>query len=298
MQSYALTVDKFLDHAAKWAADREVVTGDSGHASGRIGYAALRERSNRFSGALLTLGLRFGDRIGTLAWNTQHHLEIYFAAMGVGLVCHTLNPRLSAAHLAQMINEAEDRVLAVTSNLVPLLLELAPLCPGLEHIVLLDSETEPFGLGENPARIWNYESLLESRGTPTTWGVFDENTPAGLCYTSGTTRQAEGRALYQHFGSNYLHTLRQLQADAFALTRADTTLIAVPMFHANGWGSRLCCTRGGQRNWCCRDGIRRRGAGDSDARDEEGDRRRGASYRPSGSACSTISTRPAAICRI
>ena len=85
MQSYPLTVDKFLDHAAKWSPDREIVTAQAGVAGDRIGYATLRDRSNRFSGALLSLGLRFGDRIGTLAWNTQHHVEIYFAAMGAGL---------------------------------------------------------------------------------------------------------------------------------------------------------------------------------------------------------------------
>ena len=129
MQSYGLTVDKFLDHAAKWFGDREIVEADAGRVAARIGYAELRERSNRMSGALAALGLRFGDRVGTLAWNTQHHLEIYYAAMGVGLVCHTLNPRLTAAHLAAMINEAEDRVLAVAADLMPLLRELAPLCP-------------------------------------------------------------------------------------------------------------------------------------------------------------------------
>ena len=234
MQSYALTVDKFLDHAAKWSGDREIVTAQAGEAGDRIGYAALRDRSNRFSGALLSLGLRFGDRIGTLAWNTQHHFETYFAAMGVGLVCHTLNPRLSAAHLAAMINEAEDRVLAVSSNLAPLLLELAPLCPRLEHVILIDSDPAPFGLGEHPAKIWRYETLLETRGAPVVWGDFDETAPAGLCYTSGTTGKPKG-VLYTH-RSNYLHTLRSLQADAMAITRADTVLIAVPMFHANGWG--------------------------------------------------------------
>ncbi|MGN6514286.1 MAG: AMP-binding protein, partial [Rhizomicrobium sp.] len=85
MQSYALTVDKFLDHAAKWWGDREIVTGGAG----RIGYAALRARSNRLSGALISLGLRTGDRVATLAWNTQHHLEMYYGAMGAGFVCHT-----------------------------------------------------------------------------------------------------------------------------------------------------------------------------------------------------------------
>ncbi|HEY3811964.1 MAG TPA: long-chain-fatty-acid--CoA ligase [Caulobacteraceae bacterium] len=234
MQSYPLTVDKFLDHAAKWSPDREVVTGETGQPAERVGYAALRDRSNRFSGALISLGLRFGDRVGTLAWNTQHHLELYYAAMGVGLVCHTLNPRLSAAHLAAMINEADNRALAIDANLAPLLSDLAPLCPRLEHIILLDSESEPFGLGGHPAKIWRYEALLEARGAPVVWGDFDENAAAGLCYTSGTTGKPKG-VLYTH-RSNYLHTLRCLQADAFALTRADTLLIAVPMFHANGWG--------------------------------------------------------------
>ena len=134
MQSYALTVDKFLDHAAKWFGDRQVVTAEAG----RIGYAALRERSNRLSGALAALGLKFGDRIATLAWNTQYHLEMYYGAMGAGFVCHTLNPRLTVAHLAAMVNEAEDRVLAVGVGLTDVAHELAERCPCIEVIVLLD----------------------------------------------------------------------------------------------------------------------------------------------------------------
>jgi fatty-acyl-CoA synthase len=131
MQPYALTVDKFLDHAAKWSRDREIVTAEAGQPSRRTNYAELRARSNRLSGALIALTLRVGDRVGTLGWNTQHHLEMYYALMGSGMVCHTLNPRLTVAHLAAMINEAENRALAVASSLAPLLAELAPLCPGL-----------------------------------------------------------------------------------------------------------------------------------------------------------------------
>ncbi len=231
MQSYALTVDKFLDHAAKWTGSREVVTAGAG----RISYAALRDRSNRLSGALAHLGLVPGDRVATLAWNTQHHVEVYFAAMGAGFVCHTLNPRLTVQHLAAMINEADDRVLAAASSLSSMLDDLLPLCPGVGHVVLMDGPDEdPASDRVHPAQVWTHEGLLDRHGQAVTWGDFSEESAAGLCYTSGTTGRPKG-VLYTH-RSNYLHTLRALQADAFALTAADSVLVAVPMFHANGWG--------------------------------------------------------------
>jgi fatty-acyl-CoA synthase len=236
MQSYTLTIDKFLDHAAKWSGGHEIVTAQAGRSERRIGYAAVRDRSNRLSGALQALGLGFGDRVGTLAWNTQHHFEMYYAVMSAGYVCHTLNPRFTVAQLAAIINEAEDRVLAVASDLLPLLAELAPLCPAIEHVILMDGEQQETDLlaGVSNARLWTLELLLEEKGAPVAWGDFGEETAAGLCYTSGTTGKPKG-VLYTH-RSNYLHTLRALQADAMAITGSDVLLIAVPMFHANGWG--------------------------------------------------------------
>ncbi len=230
MQSYALTVDKFLDHAAKWHPLAEVVSA-VGPGIRRTTYAQLRERAARLSGGLLDRGLRFGDRIGTLAWNTEDHVAISYAAMGVGIVCHTLNPRLSVSHLAAMVNEAGDRWIAVGEGLQPLLQELLPLCPSVEATLLLDD-------GE-------LSEFLNESGRPAPWGRFDEESAAGLCYTSGTVGNPRG-VLYTH-RSNYLHTLRALQADAIALTAEDTVLVAVPMFHANGWGFPFAAPASGAR---------------------------------------------------
>ena len=243
MQAYSLTVDKFLDHAANWHGDAGAVACDGGAVTRRIGYAELRARSNRLSGALLSLGLSTGDRVGTLAWNTPHHFEVYYAARGAGLVCHTLNPRLTVEHLAAIIGEAENRVLAVAVDLLPLAEQLAPLCPTIEHIVVMDADAPATLALDVP--VYGHETLLRARGTETRWGAFDENAPAGLCYTSGTTGMPKG-VLYTH-RSNYLHTLRVLQADAAALTARDTVLLAVPMFHANGWGMPFAAPAVGAR---------------------------------------------------
>ena len=235
MQPYALTLDRFIDHAAKWHGATEVVTGGGGSVSVRIGYSALRDRSRHLSGALQSLGLAQGDNLGVLAWNSQSHMECWYGAMGVGIVCHTLNPRLSHAHLAEMIRQARNRVLAISPDLASLAEKLIPLCPTLEHIVVLDEPGADVPLpncGRVPA--WRYADLLAQRGRPVAWGGFDENTPAGLCFTSGTTGAPKG-VTYTH-RSNYLHTVHQLQADASGLTSRDSVLVAVPMFHANGWG--------------------------------------------------------------
>lgn len=229
MQTYQLTIDKFLDHAAKWSGDRELVAAGTDGSVTRFDYAELRDRANRMSGALAALGVRVGDRVGTLAWNTRHHLEIYYSVMGMGAVCHTLNPRLTPAQLAAMINEAEDHVVAVAADLFPLVEQVLPNCPGVRHVIQLDDDA-PTGL----AQMHRLEALLRERGSAHLWGAFDEHAPAGLCYTSGTTGQPKG-VLFTH-RSNSLHTLRALQADAVGLTARDVLLLAVPMFHANGWG--------------------------------------------------------------
>ena len=234
MQQFALTLDKFIDHAAKWHGAGTVATASRGTILRRTGYAELRARSNRLSGALLALGLRIGDRVGTLAWNTQHHLELYYATMSTGLVCHTLNPRLTPAHLAAMIDEAADRVLAIAANLVPMLPELLPLCPTIERVLVLDETVDPALAGSFAVPVEGIDALVEARGEAAPWGQFDETSPAGLCFTSGTTGRPKG-VVFTH-RSNYLHTMMSIQPDAYCLSAKDRILVAIPMFHANAWG--------------------------------------------------------------
>jgi fatty-acyl-CoA synthase len=235
MQPYALTLDRFIEHAAKWHGAAEVVTSGCAGVTARISYSGLRDRASRLSGALLSLGLGQGENLAVLAWNCQAQMECWYGAMGVGIVCHTLNPRLAHTHLAGMIQQAGNRVLIISADLTLLVEKLIPLCPTLEHVVVLDEPGAEIRLPSDPrVHTWRYDDFLETRGLATPWGGFDENAPAGLCFTSGTTGAPKG-VTYTH-RSNYLHTIHQLQADVSGLTAYDSVLIAVPMFHANGWG--------------------------------------------------------------
>ena len=225
MQSYPLTLDRFLQHAAKWRPDIEVVTARENGPSDRIVYAALLRRSQRLSAVLRTLGVRPGEHVATLAWNTQAHVEAWYAIMGMGAVCHTLNPRLTAAQLSAMAAQSKPRVLIASADLASLARQIAD-AASIERVLVIDGATDQ---GEA------LEPLLNGAdASNVVWGQFDETQPSGLCFTSGTTGAPKG-VTYTH-RSSYLHTLRLLQADVLALKSTDSVLAVVPMFHANAWG--------------------------------------------------------------
>jgi fatty-acyl-CoA synthase len=234
MQDFPLTLDRFLLHAAKWHPRAEVVTAHAGDPIKRTGYAELKERSLRVSVVLRDLGVAYGDRVATLAWNTQDHMEAWYAIIGMGSVCHTLNPRLTGSQLGTMVAQSGCRVLVASVDLVPLALEIVACGTRIEQILITDGAVEATESGgEQPAMIALEPELLKTRDVAT-WGDFDERSPSGLCFTSGTTGAPKG-VTYTH-RSSYLHTLRVLQADAFGITAVDSVLAAVPMFHANAWG--------------------------------------------------------------
>ena len=232
MQNWPLTVDKILDHANAWHGDREVVSRSVEGPIVRTTYAQIHERAKRVSNALTALGVQPGDRVATLAWNTARHVEAWYGIMGIGAVCHTLNPRLFAEQLCYIINHAEDKVLITDLTFLPVLLENRAKMPTVKHVIVL---TDDAGMkGVNFPGALCYETLVDQASADVTWGGFDENTAAGLCYTSGTTGNPKG-VLYSH-RSNFLHTLITMGADVLGISAKDTVLPVVPMFHANAWG--------------------------------------------------------------
>jgi 3-(methylthio)propionyl---CoA ligase len=234
IQDYALTLDKILDHAAKWAPQKEVVTARPDGSTTRIGYAGLRVRAKRVTHVLSGLGVKGGERVATLCWNTQAHMECWYAIMGLGAVCHTLNPRLTSEQLAWMLGQSEASILIVSSDLQPLAAQIVKQAPGVKQVLVLDlMEEDSVGTPDMPSAK-ALEDLLPNDHTDIAWGNFPETTPCGLCFTSGTTGMPKGVS-YTHRG-NFLHTLRQLQADVSGITSHDVVLPVVPMFHASAWG--------------------------------------------------------------
>ncbi len=232
MQDWPLTVDKILDHAKRWHGSREVVTRSVEGPIVRTTWGEIHTRAKRLSNALLGLGIQPGDRVATLAWNSGRHIEVWYAIMGIGAVCHTLNPRLFADQLCYIINHAADRIIITDETFLPVLMERRHEMPTVEHFIVLTDPDRVAKCGMEGAL--SSETLIESHSPDCTWGGFDEQTACGLCYTSGTTGHPKG-VLYSH-RSNFLHTLVTLQSDYMGLSVRDTVLAVVPMFHANAWG--------------------------------------------------------------
>ncbi|MEL6258864.1 MAG: long-chain-fatty-acid--CoA ligase, partial [Pseudomonadota bacterium] len=243
MQDWPLTVDKIIDHAALNHGSRELVTRTVEGPIVSTNYAEVRRRAKRVSAALQAQGIKLGDRVATLAWNTSRHLEAWYGAMGVGAVLHTINPRLHPEQVAWIANHAEDRILMVDMTFLPILEAVKDHLKTIELFVVFCDEAD---LPETSlTNVVAYEAWLEGRSEDTPWGGFDEKTACGLCYTSGTTGNPKG-VLYSH-RSNVLHTLITLGKDLMGFGTADVVLPVVPMFHANAWGLAFSCAAVGAK---------------------------------------------------
>ena len=231
MQDWPLLIHRVIDHAASQFGTTEIVSRSVEGPIHRTTYAQVRARSLKLAQTLAGEGIVKGDRVATLAWNTWRHLEAWYGITGVGAVYHTVNPRLFPDQIAWIVNHAADRMLLVDLTFVPLVEAIADKLPTIERFVILtDGAHMPATKLKNAI---SYEDWIAPADGTFTWANFDENTAAGLCYTSGTTGDPKG-VLYSH-RSNILHALMASLPDALALSARSTVLPVVPLFHANSW---------------------------------------------------------------
>jgi len=231
MQDYPLLVQTIIDHAALNHGEREMVTRSIEGPIRRCNYRDLRIRALRVAKALQKEGIVLGDRVATMAWNTDRHVEVWYGIMGLGAISHTVNPRLFVEQLVYIMNHAEDKILFVDLTFVPLIEAIAAKLPTIKKIIILTDEAHMPATSLPNAQA--YESWLAESDADFAWASFDENTAAGLCYTSGTTGNPKG-VLYSH-RSNVLHSLMCNQPDVLGVDSNDNILPIVPMFHANAW---------------------------------------------------------------
>jgi fatty-acyl-CoA synthase len=231
MQDWPLLCHRIIDHAATNAGERPVISRSIEGPMHTTNYAEIRRRALRVAQRLERDGVRFGDRVATLAWNTWRHLESWYGILGIGAVYHTVNPRLFTDQIVWIINHAEDRVIMTDVTFLPILEKIADRIPTIERtIVYCDAAHMPSTSLRNAVP---YEDWLAEADGDFAWKSFDENTAAGMCYTSGTTGNPKG-VLYSH-RSNVLHAMTASRPDMIGLSGRDIAMPVVPLFHANGW---------------------------------------------------------------
>ncbi|MBV1701592.1 MAG: long-chain-fatty-acid--CoA ligase [Hyphomicrobiales bacterium] len=231
MQEWPLLLHRIIDHASRQFGEREVVTRSIEGPIVRTNYRQIRTRSLQLAKRLTRDGIKLGDRVATMAWNTGRHLETWYGISGIGAIYHTVNPRLHPEQIAWIINHAEDRIVFADLTFVPLLEAIAGHLKSVERFIIL---TDGAHLPKNNLRnCVAYEDWLAQADADFEWASFDERTAAGLCYTSGTTGNPKG-VLYSH-RSNTLHSMASTGGDGLRIDVTDIVLPVVPLFHANSW---------------------------------------------------------------
>jgi fatty-acyl-CoA synthase len=229
MQDVPLSVGMIFRHGRTIYGSSAVITYEDG-ATRETTFGQVASTADRLAAGLQRLGLADGERVGTLCWNSEHHLAAYLAVPSLGAVLHTVNLRLPPEQLAYVINHGGDRFVLVDTSLAPLLIDIQSELRNVERFIVL-GEGDPAAFGD---RGLAFDECLASADDPPRWPAIDERSAAALCYTSGTTGAPRGIA-YSH-RSTFIHSLAICSGNTFEISERDCILLMVPMFHANAWG--------------------------------------------------------------
>lgn len=248
MMPAQLLITDILERARTLYAEQEIVSllpvgkNEAGQPiAGRMTttYGAVAERALRLASALQAAGVQKGDRVATLAVNSYRHLEAYLGIPAMGGVLHTVNIRLHPEQVAWIINHAGDKVLLIDNIFAAMIPALKAACPTLEKIVVLGP------LPQTIPGVEDYDTWLTQHEPLGQYPDLQETDAAGMCYTSGTTGNPKA-VVYSH-RSTILHSLASAPRDGLNVSRTDTVLPIVPMFHVNAWGLPYTCTMYGSR---------------------------------------------------
>ena len=232
MQQHSLMISSIIEFAERWYPNVEVVSRTTEGPIHRYTYRDMGLRARRVANALHKLGVKPGDRIGTLAWNGYRHMELYFGVSGSQAVLHTVNPRLFAEQMVYVINHGGAKILFIDLTFVSLLEQLADQLAHIEHIVVMtDRKHMP---ATSLSNVLCYEDMVDASSSDYQWPEFDENSASSMCYTSGTTGNPKG-VVYSH-RSTLIHAMGSSIPNGLGLSATDTVLLVVPQFHVNSWG--------------------------------------------------------------
>jgi fatty-acyl-CoA synthase len=240
--NYPLLIKHLLHAPLQHSADQEIVYRDHR----RFTYRMLRERIGRLASALAELGVRPGDTVGVMDWDSHRFLEAFFAVPMMGAVLQTVNIRLSPDQVAYTVDHAGASTLLVNDEFFDLLQQIRPQIPKVKTIVVMtDSDTVVL---EEPGIAGRYEEMLAAASPDFDFPDFDENSQATTFYTSGTTGLPKG--VYFSHRQMVLHTITELAALGLAPKsgRFDNDSVYMPitpMFHVHAWGLPFAATAAG-----------------------------------------------------